>query len=317
MGRGADEDDDEDEEEDEDTTERCTIGGRMKRRPLLRARKSMKTKQLLRVAYVVVTLAVLAWLGIGAAIWSAWRHHQEEVSASAASAATTIAPPIPVPGETFDRARSSVQYVTSDAESTEGELPEVLSRDVDLPGNERSLGGWIMFLRSEGVPVCWQVAPRKRGEADDTFAMPLERASVRDVLDEMCRLDRRYHWECMKDSAIVNILADEQLDASLGDVSFRPKRFVYCLPDLQSRVSIYGTFGVDVPQNYQNLFYWPVSVVGKQITVRDYLNLAVAQYEGMTWTVNAQGLLELDAPQATRDAVVEKYRDEAPDGPVR
>ena len=277
----------------------------------------MTTKQILRVAYAVAALAVLVWLGIGAAIWSAWRHHQEEVAANAANAAVTIAPPVPVPGDAFDRARSSVQYVGSDSEGIEGELPEVLLREIDVPANERSLGGWITFLRSAGVPVCWRMPPRKPGEADVTFAMPLEKAKVQDVLDEMCRGDRRYHWECMMDSPIVNVLADDQLDVPLGDVSFRPKRFYYCLPDLQAGVYLYPTSGVDAPQNYQNLFYWPVSVVGKEITVRDYLNLAVEQYEGMTWTVDAQGFLELDAPRATREAVVQKYRDEEPDVPVQ
>ncbi len=278
----------------------------------------MTTKHLLRVAYVMVALALLAWLAIGATIWSVWRSRREQVAVNAATAANTTAPPVPVPEGMFDRARSSVHYVSSDAGGAEGALPARLMRKIDLvPAQQRSVGGWISLLRKSGVPVCWRMAPRKAGEADLTFATPFERATVREVLDEMCRSDRRYRWEYMRDSPIVNILADEALDAPLGDISFRPKRIYYCLPDLQSRVSITGTFGFESPQNYQNLFYWPVSVIGKQITVRDYLNLAVAQYEGMTWTVSAEGILELDAPRATRDAVVEKYRDEAPEGPAR
>ena len=276
----------------------------------------MTTKQILRVAYVVVALALLLWLGIGAAIWSAWRHHQEEAAASTANAATTIAPPVPI--ATFDRKLSSVQYAGPDADAASGELPESLAREVDprLAG-ERSAGAWITFLREEGVSICCLTAPQVLGESEPTFAMSVERANVRQILDELCRRDPRYRWECMRGSPIVNMLADERLDVPLGDVSFRPKRLYYCLAELEPHVSVYPPFGVDPPQNYLHLWYWPVSIQAKQITVRDYLNLAVAQYEGMTWTLNAQGLLELGAPQATRDTVVEKYRDEVADGPVR
>lgn len=187
----------------------------------------MKAKLILRVAYVVVALAVVAWLGIGAAIWSAWRHHQEEEAANAAAKVSTIAPPVPVPGESFDRKLSSVMYVSPDAEWGNSQLPAWLTRELEsVPANERSIGGWITFLRKEGVPVCWQMAPNTLAETDLTFAMPFEQASVREMLDEMCRCDDRYRWEWMKNSQIVNILSDERLDVPLGDVSFRPKRLM-------------------------------------------------------------------------------------------
>jgi hypothetical protein len=197
-------------------------------------------------------------------------------------------------------------------------LPEALAREVDPRlGGGRSAGAWITFLREEGVSICWQVAPRVLGESDPTFEIPAERASVRQILDELCRRDPRYRWECMRGSPIVNVVHDERLDVPLGDISFRPKRLYYCLAELEPRVNIYPPYGVDPPQNYLHLWYWPVSIQAKQVTVRDYLNLAVAQYEGMTWTLNAQGYLELDVPRATREAVVEKYRDEESVGPVR
>src|SRR5262245_12271551 len=144
----------------------------------------MKAKVILRVAYVIVVLAVLAWVGIGTAIWWAWREHREEVAASAAAKASTIAPSVPVPGDTFDRAISSVQYLTPEVLGADEQLPTWLSREVAIPANARSVGAWINFLRSEGATVCWRMALRPAGEADLTFAMPFEKASVRDVLDE-------------------------------------------------------------------------------------------------------------------------------------
>jgi hypothetical protein len=271
----------------------------------------MTTRQILRVAYAVVALAVLAWLGIGAAIWSLWREHQETVKASAAGAPTTVAAPVPAPGDAFDRARSSVQYAAPDS-SGDG-LPDWLLREVELPSGEKSLGSWVAILRSTGVAVCWRIAPRNAGAADGTFALASERASVRDVLDELCRCEPRYRWEWMKNSEVVNLLADEGLDVPLGDVSFRRKRIYYCLSDLATTIEPYEQIGVGQPRSYRNLFYWPVTIQAKHITVRDYLNLAVNQYDGMTWTVDASGGLTLEAPKATEDAVVEQYRSEAAD----
>jgi len=274
----------------------------------------MTTKQILRLAYLIVAIAVLAWAGIGGAIWSAYRTHREAVAASATSSssapAAAAATSASVEVEPFDRARSSVQYERLDESSDPVKIPTWLDAEVTVPANERSIGGWIMFLREAGVQVCWRVAQRKAGEADFTFTLPFEKVSVREVLDELCRCDRRYRWEWMAGSEVVNVLADEKLDAPLGDVSFRPKRLYYCLPDLQAHVYVYGTFGFDPPKGYGSLLYWPVAIKARQITVRDYLNLSVAQYDAMTWTVDVQGNLELDAPQATRDAVVEKHRDE-------
>jgi len=277
----------------------------------------MTTKQILRLAYLIAALAVLAWVAIGGAIWSAYRSHREAVAANATSStgiavAPAAATSASVEVEPFDRASSSVQYDRLDETADPAKIPAWLDEELQLPANERSIGGWIMLLREAGVQVCWRLAYRKAGEADLTFALPFEKASLRDVLDELCRCDRRYRWEWMAGSEVVNVLADERLDAPLGDVSFRPKRLYYCLPDLQPHVNVYGTFGgFDPPKGYGNLFYWPVTIKARQITVRDYLNLSVAQYDDMTWTVDAQGHLELDAPQATRDEVVEKHRDEA------
>jgi hypothetical protein len=274
----------------------------------------MTTKQILRLAYLIVALAVLAWVGIGGAIWSAYRTHREAVTASATAsispAAAAAATSASVDVEPFDRALSTVQYERLGEMTNPTKIPAWLDEEIPLPANERSIGGWIMLLREAGVQVSWRVAQRKAGEADLTFALPFEKASVRDVLDELCRCDRRYRWEWMAGSEVVNVLADEKLDAPLGDVSFRPKRLYFCLPDLQPHVYVYGTFGLDQPKGYGNLLYWPVAIKARQITVRDYLNLSVAQYNDMTWTVDARGQLELDAPQATCDAVATEHRDE-------
>jgi hypothetical protein len=281
----------------------------------VRSGEHMTTKQILRLAYLIAALAVLAWVAIGGAIWSAYRTHRAAVAAGAASSTATVAAAAAATAasielEPFDRARSSVQYERLDETADPAKIPAWLDEEIPVPANERSIGGWIMLLREAGVQVCWRVAQRRVGEPDLTFALPFEKASVRDVLDELCRCDRRYRWEWMAGSEVVNVLADEKLDAPLGDVSFRQKRLYYCLPDLQPHAFVDGTFGYDPPKGYAHLLYWPVVIKARQITVRDYLNLSVAQYDEMTWTVDAQGHLDLDAPQATRDAVAQKYRDD-------
>ena len=275
----------------------------------------MNTKHIFRLAYLIVAAAVLAWIGIGGTIWVAYRTHREAVAANATTPATIVAAAAATAAsieiDPFDRTKSSVQYEWLKPDSDASKIPDWLTRELGpLPANARSLGGWITALRAAGVQVCWKVAPRKVGEGDRTFALPFERASVREVLDELCRCDTRYRWEWMQGNEVVNVLADEKLDAPLGNVSFRPRRFFYCLADLQPHVYVWTNFNVDPPKGYDNLFYWPVEIKAREITVRDYLNLSVAQYDDMTWTVDAQGVLELDAPQATRDAVAEKYRDE-------
>jgi hypothetical protein len=220
-----------------------------------------------------------------------------------------------LPVEAFDRSRSSVQYGWAVSDERAGaaggdQVPDWLTRPIDeLPVGEQAMGGWIGHLRKQGVAACWRMAAPDPREPDIVFTMPFEKGSVREILDEMCRRDPRYRWEWMKGGEVVNVLADEGLDLALGDVSFRPKRLYYCLGDLQSRVYVPMTFPYDQPRNYQNLLYWPVAIKAKEITIRDYLNLAVAQYEGMTWTVNSLGVLEFEAPEATRAKVVENYRD--------
>lgn len=272
----------------------------------------MTSKQILRLAYGVVALALLAWAGIGWAVWSAWRSHREELETIKSAAATTVAttPLVPTPVEAFDRTQSSVQYGPTDGAGNAVDVPDWLLRTIeDMPEGEQSIGGWIGHLRKQGVAACWRMAPPNPREPDVVFAMPFEKGSVREILDELCRRNPRYHWEWMKGSEVVNVLADTRLDAPLGDVSFRPKRLYYCLADLQSAAYVYTTYPFDQPRNYQSLLYWPVTIKAKQITVRDYLNLAVAQYEGMTWTVNFQGVLEFEAPETTRAKVIENHRD--------
>ncbi|MCI0358619.1 MAG: hypothetical protein L0211_09055 [Planctomycetaceae bacterium] len=271
----------------------------------------MTAKQILRVAYLVVALAALAWIGIGGAVWSVWRKHQSAAAASAIAGPAAAVTPPPQLIESFDRARSSVQYERLDADADEAAVPAWLARQIGpISANARSMAGWVGLLRQEGVQICWIAAPRKPSDPDFTFALPFERASVREVLDELCRCDARYRWEWMQGSEIVNLLGDEQLEVPLGDVSFRPKRLYYCVPDLAPHVAFHIFGPLDPPRNYGNLLYWPVEIKAREITVRDYLNLAVAQYEDMTWSVQRLNLVTLDAPQATRDAVAEKYRDE-------
>jgi len=272
----------------------------------------MTTKQILRVAYLVVALAVLVWIAIGGAIWSAWRTHREAVSASASAGTTIATTPTPPADAPFDRARSSVQYGQLGAPSDASQIPPWLARQIGpTPANARSMGGWVALLRQEGVQVCWKsAAARRSGEPDFTFVLPFERASVREVLDELCRRDTRYCWEWMQGSEVVNVLADRGLDVPVGDVSFRAKRLYHCLPDLSPYVIGSLHAPADPPTDYGNLYFWPVEIKAREITVRDYLNLAVAQYKGMTWTVETYGLMTLDAPKATRDAVAEKHRDE-------
>jgi hypothetical protein len=270
----------------------------------------MDTKQIFRWAGICVAVAALVWIGIGAAIWSAYRTHRDAVAANAeaVAATTAAATTASIQIAPFDRTLSSVQYQWLAADADADQVPDWLARELDLPLNERSIGAWITFLRKENVAVCWRAAPRRAGEADHTFALPFERASVRAVLDELCQRDRRYRWEWMKGSQVVNVLADERLDDPLGDVSFRSRPFCFCLPDVQSQVHVWRDFDLEPPKGYGDPFYWPVAIQqAREITVRDYLNLAVKQYDGMNWTVDAQGILELDAPEATRGEVIEKY----------
>lgn len=279
----------------------------------------MKAKLIVRLAYVVVAVAVLVWASIGAAIWLAWRIHQETAAANAIASTASLAAPTVIPEQPIDRSRSSVQYRRLDGDEQDGDLPPWLARELDpIPTNARSMSGWVTRLRAEGVQVCWQMAPVRPGESDFTFALPFERASVREVLDELCRCDSRYRWEWMEGSEVINLLIDEKLDVPLGDVSFRSKRLYYCQSELSRWRVNYGAYGVDPPRSYVNVLYWPVAIKAREITVRDYLNLVVSQYDQMTWSARTPwGLVEFDAPQATRDAVVEKYRDEVPDEVVR
>ena len=286
---------------------------------------SLKTKNLLRVAYLIVVLALLMWAGIGGAIWSAWRTHQEAVAASApaGASATPSTDEDFLDVEPFDRAKSSVQYERLTAETDPSQVPDWLKRQIGpLPPLNQSMLGWAVALRKENVQVCcWQrritTAAREPG-----FAPSIDRGTVRELLDELCRCDPRYRWEWVKGTEIINIVPVDggvplypgmppaHGEAVMGDVSFRPKRLFYCLADVQGHVYVdpYGRQGE--PTGYGDVLYWPFSVKAKQITVRDYLNLLAAQYEGMTWLVNDRNIVEFDAPETTRQTVLDKHRDD-------
>src|SRR5262245_22753011 len=75
----------------------------------------------------------------------------------------------------------------------------------------------------------------------------------------------------------------------VGDVSFTGRPLLSCLgePALQ-RAQIHIPF-VMGPRNTTNPVFWPYDVTAKNATSRDYLNLMVANYETMTWHIDAAG----------------------------
>ena len=283
----------------------------------------MKPKTILRVAYLVVALAILMWALVGGAIWSAWRTHQEAIAASGpAGASATPSTDEAFTEEIFDRAKSSVQYEHLAADAVPSQVPDWLNRQIGpLPPLNQSMLGWAVALRKEGVQVCcWQRRITTTGR-EPGFAPSIDRGTVRELLDELCRCDPRYRWEWVKGTEIVNIVpVDAGMplypgmpqaygEGVLGDISFRPKRLFYCLSDVQGHVYI-DPSRIGPPNGYGEILYWPFQVKAKQITVRDYLNLLAGQYEGTTWLVNDRSIVEFDAPEATRQMVLEKHRDD-------
>jgi hypothetical protein len=284
----------------------------------------MQPKTLLRLAYLIVALALLMWVGIGGAIWSAWRGHQEALAANGpAGASLTPSTGDLLAEEPFNRSKSTVQYEQLAADADPSQVPDWLNRQIGpLPPISQPMVGWAVSLSKQGVQVCCWERPITTAVREPGFALPIDRGTVRELLDELCRCDPRYRWEWMTGSEIVNIVPVASAlpvapglpigngEAPIGDVSFRPKRLYFCLADVSGHVYMAPYGARQEPYGYGDILYWPFSVKAKQITVRDYLNLLAAQYDGMTWCVNDRNIVEFDAPEATRQEVIEKYRDE-------
>jgi hypothetical protein len=262
----------------------------------------MQTKTILRVAYVVAGLALAMWVAIGGVVWYTWEHHRQDVAEAASSLATTSPlgnDPAEVDYEPFDRSRSSVQYERLEKDAASEDVPTWLSRRIGpLSASEQTMAAWVLELREQGVQVCFEQVRRDWQTPDPPFAISRGAASVREVLDELCAKDERYYWEWMKGSEVVNVLVRGRSEARLGNVAFRNRPLEKCQAEIEPYLlaTLYGP-----NQSRNEMFVWPMDISAREITVRDYLNLLVKQYEGMTWTVNYMGQVAFDAPEATRE----------------
>jgi hypothetical protein len=274
----------------------------------------MQTKTILRVAYVVAGLALAMWVGIGGVVWYTWEHHRQEV-AEAASALASTSPlgndPAELDYEPFDRRKSSVQYEHLKEDAEAENVPPWLARQIGpLSASEQTMAAWVAELREHGVQVCFEQVRRDWQTPDPPFAISRGEASLREVLDQLCAADRRYYWEWMKGSEVVNVLVRGRTEARLGNVAFRNRPLEKCQAEIEPYL-LSTPYGPN--QSPGEMRVWPMDMSAREITVRDYLNLLVKQYEGMTWTVNYLGQLAFDAPEATREEMRKQLNIRPPD----
>ena len=264
----------------------------------------MKSRTILRVAYVVAGLAVLMWVGVGGVVWFVWDQHRQDVAEAGSALANRNAlandEPTDTAYESVDRTRSSVQYERLEVDDAGSTVPPWLARQIGpLSASEQTMAAWVLELREQGVQVCFEQVRRDWQTPDPPFAISRGEASVREVLDELCAKDERYYWEWMKGSEVVNVLVRGRSEARLGNVAFRNRPLEKC----QAEIEPYLATPYGPNQSRNEMLVWPIDMSAREITVRDYLNLLVTQYKGMTWTVNYMGQVAFDAPEATREAM--------------
>jgi hypothetical protein len=102
----------------------------------------------------------------------------------------------------------------------------------------------------------------------------------------------------MQGSEVVNVLVRGRSEARLGNIAFRNRSLEKCQAEIEPylRATPYGP-----NQSRDEMLLWPMDMSAREITVRDFLNLLVKQYDGMTWTVNYFGQIGFDAPETTRE----------------
>ena len=138
--------------------------------------------------------------------------------------------------------------------------------------HERVAGPVDSFVDVDGVSAF---------ATDETISMSLTGASVRDVLDEICRVDRRYLWtqDARRGLFIIKPRHGSRLDFSLGPVKESGKP-----DDVLARVSRKYDVPLFMPDVIRGSTSLPdVTVDLPRCTAFEFLNEIVAQRPGMTW----------------------------------
>jgi hypothetical protein len=192
---------------------------------------------------------------------------------------------------------------SGDASST---VPEMLRRRVgELPDKKQTMYEWVRELQGLGFRVC----------VEDIRRRPLDRQTGRftlrgnqelvQVLHVLTQNDPRFRWDYLDGTDVVNVVPidDSRFSASMEPIHFPSRPLAECFvhPVLLEKAKIsHATSGARGPGN---LAYWPIRVNMNGGTVRDYLNLMVRQYEGMTWSINSAGVVGIEAPEEVRRRV--------------
>jgi hypothetical protein len=195
-------------------------------------------------------------------------------------------------------------------------LPPFLEKKITMEAQgERSLSDWIAILRNQNVNVCFEACRTSLAEPDHEFAVRFENAPLHEVLEACVLFDSRYRWEVWEEKEIVNVIPKKsRLDARVGDISFRSRTLISCVeePALRDEAKLFRGIWVG-PRGPTAMMNWPFNIDARGASARDFLNLMVAQYEGMTWHITRAGAIGFYMPDKAADAVRESIRANLPE----